>query len=246
MMWEEIIAKKGVADSLVREIANNFTQVQDELKKGVSLGTAKVIIKGIWGETSDAKKLVAKLSVNFPKENSYAIQYATLPDYAVTNLIGDASNAADFLLDVHGYIERMVGKVFGQLSGRSLEDELAIQSLNEFRRNTLIYIEGVKYSSFCLDTETTADVTSWQEYTVSSQAVDDGDYLLVTDFLPDLHAAHKDMMERRNKDVFYDGDCHNLYSIGYDAKRYLAELNSSYLFAEYLTNLVSSLEIVLD
>lgn len=246
MIWETCVAKKVAADAAIQEVADSITHLNSELNKGVSLGAGKVIIKGIWGETPEAKKLVARLSAAFPKENSDLIRWASLPPYALETITGPTKAAIDYILEVQEFIERMVGKVLAQLSNCDINNEVGIQAANHFRRNVLIYIEAVRYNMFSVSAESAAEKPSWQDYKVESTLVDEGEYLMISDFLPDLKDAHNKLMERRNKDFETEGDTPSFSSLKWNNTSYLAEINVTHLFAEYLNQLVSDLEIALD
>jgi len=246
MIWDTLSTKKGIADTRIREAQESMGMIKEELGRGVSMSIARTIIKTIWGESSDAKKLLARLVVNFPRENSNTIMYAPLPPYAVANLLGDMKPAVEYVLEAHEYIERTVGVVLAKLNQFDINDPIGLDAVNEFRKNVLTYIEGVKYCSFELSVEEVAETPTWKDYIVNSQCIEDGDYLMLTEFDTDLKAAHNRFLERRNKDVHYTDDYTSLHGVKWEADRYLAELNITQLFAEYLNELVVKLEIVLE
>lgn len=246
MTWDTLATKKGIADSRLREAKENLTLIREELRKGVSVDIARNIIKNIWGETSDAKKLLARLVINFPKENCSTILYAGLPPYAVANLLGDLSAASSYVVDAQEYIERTTAVVLAKLNEFDINDPIGQDAVNEFRKNVLTYIEGVKYNAFETWTDAAGEMPTWKDYMVESQRIEDGDYLMMTEFTTELKEAHDLMLGRRNKDVHYENDYISLSSIQYNSEAYLAEVNVTQLFAEYLNGLVTKLEIVLE
>lgn len=246
MSWELLCTKKSVAETTIRASSENLKQIQDELRHGVSMGAAKAIIRGVWGETPEAKRLVARLTVNFPKENASVIRYASLPKYAVMNILGPTADSCDFFLDAQEYIERAIAVILAKLGQFNTDNDIALNALNEFRKNVLIYIEGMRNRSFDFTGDKSSELHKWKDYSVSSQAVEDGDYLMITDFIPDLKAAHEAVITRRNKDWHYDEDSVSLWGAKYDADGCLGEVLVTYLFAEYLEELIKSLELVLE
>ena len=246
MNWDLICTKKAVAEETIRVSAENLKQIQSELRQGVTMGAAKAIIRGIWGETPEAKRLVSRLTVNFPKENASVIRYASLPQYAIANILGPTANSCDFFLDTQEYIERSVGVILAKIGQFDSDNEIALNTLNEFRKNVLVYIEGMRYQSFAYDVESLSETRKWSEYTVNSQAIEDGDYLMITDFIPDLKAAHDAVLKRRNKDWHYESDSTSLSGAVYDAEGCLAEVIVTHLFAEYLNELMAGIELVLE
>jgi hypothetical protein len=246
MNWETIVTSRTAAEVAIQECAGNLEQIRSALDKGVTLGAARVIIKGIWGETPEAKKLVAQLSASFPAENSSIIRYAGLPGYALDNIAGPTKPGITFMLDTQHYIENYIGVILKQLSHFDPNNEVALNAHNEFRRNVLIYIEGIRWNSFTLSVEEAAEASAWKDYKVESQLVEDGDYLFITDFLPDLKEAHHKVVERRNREPEEGSDNPSLAGVQYSTKSYLAEINFTYLFAEYLTQLASTLEVIAE
>lgn len=245
MIWDTLGSKKDVAESAVRETADNLKGIQERLREGVTMGAAKAIIKGIWNETPEAKRLLARLTVNFPKENAQVIRYASLPQYAIMNILAPTAGSVSFFIDAQEYIDRTVAEILAKLNNCDVNNDIALNTLNEFRKNVLIYIEGMRYRSFEYNADGISECRKWKDYTVNSQAVDDGDYLMITDFLPDLKAAHEAVVERRNKDWYYEEDSTSLSGAIYDAEGCLAEIIVTYLFAEYLKELSSSIDVVI-
>lgn len=246
MIWDTLATKKGIADSRLREAKENLELIKDELRKGVSVDIARTIIKNVWGDTSDAKKLLARLVVTFPRENCNTILYAALPPYAINNILGDLQPVVSYVVEAQEYIERTVGVVLARLNGFDINDPIGLEAVNEFRKNVLTYIEGVKYNSFETWVNEAAETPSWADYIVESPRIEDGEYLMLTEFGPELQEAHNRMMERRNKDIHYEDDYVSLSGVQYRAEAYLAEVNVTQMFAEYLNELVTKLEIVLE
>lgn len=246
MIWDTLATKKGIADSRLREAKENLELIKDELRKGVSVDIARTIIKSVWGDTSDARKLLARLVVTFPKENCNTILYAALPPYAIANILGDLQSVVSYVVEAQEYIERTTGVVLARLNGFDINDPVGLEAVNEFRRNVFTYIEGVKYNSFEIWVNEAAVTPSWKDYMVESESINDGDYLMLAEFGTELRVAHDRMMERRNKDIVYEGDYISLSGVTYQADAYLAEVNVTQMFAEYLNDLVTKLEIVLE
>lgn len=246
MNWESICSKKAVAENAIQATAENLHQIQEELKGGVTMGAAKAIIRAVWNETPEAKKLIARLTVNFPKENSWVIGYAGLPQYAAMNIMGPAVDSCGYFLDIQEYINRAVGKILAKLNQFDINDDVALNTLNDFRKNVLTYIEGTRFNAFELSAAVDPSEAKWKDYTVASVAIDDGDYLMVTDFLPDLKEAHDKLLEQRNVDWYYEEDSVTIHGARYKTESCLRAINATHLFAEYLNELMAGIEMVLE
>lgn len=246
MNWDTLATKKGIAEARLREAKENLTLIKEELRKGVSLDIARTIIKSVWGESSDAKKLLAQLTVNFPKENCNTILYAPLPQYALANILGDMTDATSYVVTAQEYIERTTAVVLAKLNEFDINDPIGLDAVNEFRKNVLTYIEGVKYNSFEAWVSEAGAIESWKDYIVESNRIEDGDYLMIAEFGTELKDAHDCMLQRRNKDISYEGDWVSIGGVEYQNDSYLAEVNVIQLFATYLNELVTKLEIVLE
>ena len=245
MNWDEITSKKLAVEAAASECHENITQLREELNKGVSFGTAKTIIKGIWGDAPESKKLVSKLTVNFPKENASVISYAALPPFAINTLLAPTHNTVQYFVEVQEWIERSVVAILEKLNQCDYRNQLAVDALNEFRKNVLLYVEECTYSGSDIEAQQFAD---WAALAIKNYdyITDNGDYLTITDFVAPLKECHEKVVARRAKDFEHTGDYPSLSGTVYRARTCVGDIQVAYLFAEYLNKLSETVELVLE
>lgn len=235
-MTVETLAKlKLEADTATTTIGEFMKQLNDQLSSGIPLSVGKSIIKDIWGEGVDATKLIARLSSSFPDDNASMIRSARLPDSFVSAAYSFNEKSSVFMEYAFNYIKETIPKIVEILSGYAPDDVIGAEVAKGFRRESLRFMEAIRNGDFySLQVEA---MVKWGEFqtTYMSTGVEDGDYMFISDFLPEMEKIGQRAVATREREC--EGGAKEwatLSNITFDANRELLTLKLTFMYCEYL------------
>lgn len=238
MTLEQLAQLKLEADTTTTHINESMNQLVDQLKDGVPLSVGKTIINDIWGSGVDATRLIAKLSSSFPDENSGVIRNARLPNEIVRAAYSFNDKSAIFMEGAFAYIKETIPKIVDVFSRYSPDDIIGAEVAKTFRRESLRFIEAVRYGDF--ETWNVEDMTKWGDFqsTYFSNGVADGDYMFITDFVPEMEKIGKEAVAEREQELTDDG-WPTMGNIRFEALRELLTMKLTFMYCEYLDSLLT-------
>jgi len=239
MTIDELLSKAMSAVASIDNASETIVGIQAELNKGVSLAAGRAIIKSIFGEGHEGKRLLSGLVTYDEYANASMIKWANLPQSVVDKFFGRTDAAQTFLFDADEFISRAMGKVLHNISETSANDTSKADFYNEFRKRTLFFIWGMNNCTG-LSYEELCEAKCWSDIEVVKHIEDEGDYLFMTDFLPDLKEAFTTLLKEH---VSTDINENNVSRTGiadmdYALERYKSDVLIVKLYAVYINSLL--------
>lgn len=237
MTIDELLAKAMGAVASIDNASETIASIHDELRKGVSLPAGRAIIKSIFGEGHESKRLLAQLVTYDPNANASLIKWANLPESLVEKFFGRTDAAQSFLFDADEFISRAMGKVLHNISETSANDTGKAELYNEFRKRTLFFIWGMN-NCLGIPFEDLCEAKCWSDLPVAQHIEDDGDYLFITDFLPTLKEAFTELLKKHvSSDIDMDNKSRTgIADMDYSLERYKSDVLVVKLYATYINN----------
>lgn len=238
MTLEELAKQKLEADASTTQIQEVMSQLMDQLKGPIPLSVGKSIINDIWGSGVDAMKIIARLSSSFPDENRSVIRHAQLPNEFVSSAYSFNTKSAVFMDYAFTFIGETLPKVVEKLSGYPSDDVLGVEVALSFRRESLRFIEAIRYGDFHQHQVTEMDKWGDFQSTYMSTGVGDGDYMFISDFMPQMTEVGKHVVAERERPNVEDGYM-TLSNVTFDSDRELCSIKLAYMYCEYLETLLN-------
>lgn len=236
MTLEQLAQLRAEAEASTTKIHEVMTGVVEQLRTSVPLSIGRNIIQDIWGEGIDGAKLVARLSSSFPEENSSMILHARLPEEFVKMAYSFNKETAGYLESIFDYIKKAIGEITKILSGYSPDDVIGQEVAKTFRCECLRFIEAIRYGDF--QATNVEEMEKWADFQMAylSNSVEDGDYLFITDFVPEMEKVGAEVVKCRHKEDS-DNGYPTLSNITFECRLELCTVKLTYLFCEYLDTL---------
>lgn len=236
MTLEELAVLKLEAETVALQVQDSMSQLVRQLEEPVPLSVGRSIIKEIWGDGVCAAKLVSRLSACFPSENSGLIKHAELPKELSEKSFNFNERSAKYVEESFTFIKESINTIVGILNGYAPEDEIGVAVALNFRKESMRFIDAIKNGDFL--TSDVEAMTEWGEFRMAyiSYAVDEGDYMFINDFVPEMEATGKLAVIKRALPSVSEFNF-TLSNVEFDCGREVCVLKLIYLYCEFLDKL---------
>lgn len=229
-MSPELQQFKSQALEELNRINTITKEIVAKLDATIPLPVAYEIVDNLW-LPNQAARIKTELSSEFPANNGDVILNRPLSEEV--SLLLAIPKTVEFLDKAFPEIIAQVKAVWTGINVKGLSDETAIELYNNFRKEPARFADYVKdlwYPDG--DALENGTVTRWQDVDKEADSVENGDYLLMTDYSENIRKAQESLNTYLINVFLKDGM--SLGNIGFRVKQLVGMINLIGLFAEYI------------
>lgn len=232
-MTPELQQFQAEAFTELKRIKSITDEIIKKLESTVPLAVAYEIVDNLW-LTNQASRLKTELSSEFPERNGSVILNAPLTEEV--SLLLAIPKTVEFLDKAFPEIIIRVKEVYSGINSKGLSDETAIELYNNFRKEPARFADFVKDLWYPeSDRLQKGLVGNWKEISQSSYSVENGDYLLMTDYAENIRKAQGALYTTLVDSMLKDGI--TLRNISYKIDQLVGMVNLIGLFGAYIETL---------
>lgn len=219
----------------LKQIVEAAQFVNDQLKDGVELDKAYLIIDRYW-EGVEAADMKTQLSGTFLHENSSVIlNHDFAPNFSSS---GGFITAKAYLEEALPEIIELVECVYADINSKDLNDPEAMATYVNFRKEPARFIDYVNNDWWPNQEKILKDeIVTWYGIHEDSKSVERGSFLFLDDYRSLLTTAQQNLSKRVDETLRRDG--FSLSSLVYRVEDLLVVIKMIELFARYLDFLLS-------
>lgn len=172
-------------------LKNAVKGICETLQNGCSLEVAYEIIDRCW-LPNEANRIKTGLSSDFPERNGRAILDAPLS--GEVSMLVAVPATAEYLSKVFPEIIAGVEALYAKINELGTSDGEALEQFNQFRKEPARFIDYVKDLWYPQQDQLVEQrITSWEELCKESESVENGKYLIMTDYRSAIRDAQQNL-----------------------------------------------------